>query len=83
MMKNKNLWVVSISRCPKYVTTTKEKALELLKNYLEEHIEEIEEEYYGKEDIEMIMTEVEKYNDFIENVCQDYSCAIDEVLYED
>ena len=51
MRSFKTLWVVSIDTCPEYVTTTREKAFEWLKEY-------IEDEGYDKEDTENVIAEI-------------------------
>ena len=75
MRSFKTLWVVSIDTCPEYVTTTREKALEWLEDY-------IRSEKYDKEDTEKVIAEINKH-DYVENVFNNRFYAIDEVLYED
>ena len=75
MRSFKTLWVVSIDTCPEYVTTTREKALEWLEDY-------IRSEKYKEQDTEKVITEINKH-DYVENVFNNRFYAIDEVLYED
>ena len=75
MRSFKTLWVVSIDTCPEYVTTTREKALEWLEDY-------IRSEKYEEQDTEKVIAEINKH-DYVENVFDNRFYAIDEVLYED
>ena len=75
MRSFKTLWVVSIDTCPEYVTTTREKALEWLEDY-------IRSEKYEEQDTEKVIAEINKH-DYVENVFNNRFYAIDEVLYED
>ena len=75
MRSFKTLWVVSIDTCPEYVTTTREKALEWLEDY-------IRSEKYEEQDTEKVIAEINKH-DYVENVFNNRFDAIDEVLYED
>ena len=75
MRSFKTLWVVSIDTCPEYVTTTREKALEWLEDY-------IRSEKYKERDTEEVIAEINKH-DYVENVFNNRFYAIDEVLYED
>ena len=75
MRSFKTLWVVSIDTCPEYVTTTREKALEWLEDY-------IRSEKYEERDTEEVIAEINKH-DYVENVFDNRFYAIDEVLYED
>ena len=75
MRSFKTLWVVSIDTCPEYVTTTREKALEWLEDY-------IRSEKYEEQDTEKVIAEISKH-DYVENVFNNRFYAIDEVLYED
>ena len=75
MRSFKTLWVVSIDICPEYVTTTREKALEWLADY-------IRSEKYEEQDTEKVIAEINKHS-YVENVFDNRSYAIDEVLYED
>ena len=60
---------------PEYVTTTREKALEWLEDY-------IRSEKYEERDTEKVIAEINKH-DYVENVFDNRFYAIDEVLYED
>ena len=75
MRSFKTLWVVSIDTCPEYVTTTREKALEWLEDY-------IRSEKYEEQDTENVIAEINKH-DYVENVFNNRFYSIDEVLYED
>ena len=75
MRSFKTLWVVSIDTCPEYVTTTREKALEWLEDY-------IRSEKYEEQDTEKVIAEIKKH-DYVENVFDNRFYAIDEILYED
>ena len=75
MRSFKTLWVVSIDTCPEYVTTTREKALEWLEDY-------IRSEKYEEQDTEKVIAEINKH-DYVENVFNNRFYAIDEVLYEE
>ena len=75
MRSFKTLWVVSIDTCPEYVTTTREKALEWLEDY-------IRSEKYEEQDTEKVIAEINKH-DYVENVFNNRFYSIDEVLYED
>ena len=75
MRSFKTLWVVSIDTCPEYVTTTREKALEWLEDY-------IRSEKYEEQDTEKVIAEINKH-DYVENVFDNRFYSIDEVLYED
>ena len=75
MRSFKTLWVVSIDTCPEYVTTTREKALKWLEDY-------IRSEKYEEQDTEEVIAEINKH-DYVENVFDNRFYSIDEVLYED